>query len=49
MKLEIELNEKSKLFEEQKLLLEDSLNDLSEGKIYSQEQVIEEFNEWIKS
>lgn len=49
MKLEIGLNEKSKLFEVQKLLLEDSLNDLSEGKIYSQEQVIEEFNEWIKS
>jgi hypothetical protein len=49
MKLEIELTEKYKLFEEQKLLLEESLNHLSEGKNYSQEQVVEEFNQWLNN
>ncbi len=43
-RMEVEIAEKSLLSEEQKLLIDESLSDLNEGKIYSQEQIVDEFN-----
>lgn len=48
MNLEIEVNEESKLLEVQKLLINESLNELSEVRICSQQQIVDEFKHWIK-
>lgn len=48
MNLEIEVNEESILLEVQKLLINESLNELSEVRIYSQQQIVDEFKQWIK-
>jgi hypothetical protein len=42
------VNEESKLLEEQKLLIKESLNEFSEGRIYNQQQIVDEFKQWIK-
>ncbi|MFA9213725.1 MAG: hypothetical protein ACEQSR_07745 [Candidatus Methylacidiphilales bacterium] len=46
--LGIPYKKKDGLLTEQKLLIEESLADLSEGKVYDQQFVIEEFNQWLK-
>jgi hypothetical protein len=46
--LGIPYKKKDGLLNEQKLLIDESLNDLSEGKVYSQQQVIDEFSQWLK-
>jgi acid stress-induced BolA-like protein IbaG/YrbA len=48
MNIEIEVNEESKLLEVQKLLIKESLNELSEGRIYRQQQIVDEFNQRMK-
>ena len=45
MNKESEVNEESILLEEQKLLIKESLNELSEGRIYSQQQIVDEFKQ----
>lgn len=46
MSYEVEVIIKPKSLDYKKLLLDESLNDLFDGKVYSQEQVIKEFNQW---
>ncbi len=47
--VESEVNEIYEVSEEQKYALEEGLNDLKEGRIYSQKEVDEQTRGWLKN